>query len=135
MTAQQPSLLPKLVLFELQPILFLFSLWNGTNLCDFPKELITKYPAVTHLISCHTWWNPMVKDKHSHGNLQNKGLKQDFGLAIVLKTNMALMFMLLNSLTYHQSSRHFTHFEGKIFLLTFSFSVLHFFTTLLPEKK
>lgn len=75
----------------------------------------------------------MRKKKHNHANIQNKGLKQDFGLTALLKTNMALMSILLNSLPYHQFSSHFTRFRGKIF--SDNFFYFTFFWYLATRKK
>lgn len=127
-------LLHKISLFELQLILILFSVWNSTDLCDFPKELIKKYPAVTGLSSCHPEWNSMGKNKDNHANIQNKVLKQDIMLAVLLKTDMALVCILLYSLPYHQISSHFTHFRGKIFFDDF-FCLMGFFVSCYQIKK
>lgn len=64
-TVNQPPPSPKLVLCELWLILFVFSVRNSTDLCDFPKEFIKNYPAVTGLIFSHPGWNKIDKIKHT----------------------------------------------------------------------
>lgn len=74
-------------------------MWNSADQCDFSKELIKKYPAVTGLNSFLPGWNTKDKNKHNHANIQNKRLKQDIRLAALLKTNIALLSSLYFSLS------------------------------------
>lgn len=94
-------------------------MWNSADQCDFSKELIKKYPAVTGLNSFLPGWNTKDKNKHNHANIQNKRLKQDIRLAALLKTNIAL----LSSLYFSLSSDILAISQKKILFDKFLFSV------------